>query len=428
MDTKRRIRGIIFAGLSLIILLGVLFLWNENRKKLPTSITWCYVSGEEGEQRHVEWVAQRFRTRYPDIELKLERLPSDIGPDILNSRIASDDAPDVFYISGLPTFRDYEASGHLYDLSGQPFLKNLDNDFLKYGQVNGKQVVVTASFDVLGIVYNKDLFERYQIRIPQTYSELIDVCRRLEEEGIVPFATGFQTAWTAEAFFMNFAEVKCAGQDAKWYSDKMNLHSSFQEDEAFKNAFESMYGLKPYFSADPMEADWNDALELMLNGKAAMICGGSWAVDGILGKDPDMNIGIFATPVSENKDDTKLIIIPAGGNVLFQSEDEEKVRAGLMLMNEIYSEEALEHEIITANRFISTASDEIQVFSVWQDVEQYIKRDQVFNRGGIDAFTSEYFHIMRKELIRFIAYEEADADGFAASLDAGFQARSRPRE
>lgn len=417
---KKKGRNLIFLGLCVFIIMNIAFIYRK-WQTVPIELTWYYVSEEQGAQRHIEWVADRFRSKYPQIRLKLKKLPSENGPEFLSSLIASDRAPDVFYISGYSTIRDYEASGHLYNLNGQPFLENLDKDFLEYGQIKGKQVVVTASYDVLGTVYNKEIFGRYGLEIPKTYSELIALCDKLLDLGIIPFATGLKTGWTAEAFLMNFAEIQCAGKDDQWYSDKMKLQSQFCNDTEFKDSFRLLYNLKPYFSDQSLETDWNSALELMLEGKTAMICGGSQAVDGILGKNPDMQLGIFATPVLEDEEEPRIVVIPAGGNVLFNSTDKRRIEAGLLLMNEIYSEEALEHEIKTANRFVALqetgdSSDALK------DVERYIQSGQIFNRGNIETFTKEHTNIIRNELLKYLSYEREDADGFAESLDNAFNA------
>ncbi len=388
----------------------------------PTEITWVYTSNEEGGQQQVEWIAENFRKKYPQITLNVERLPSDQGRQLLSTKIASDDAPQIFYISGRADYREFNNAGYLYDLTGQPFLENLNADVLADGQVDGKQLVVVASTDALGITYNKDLFEEYDLKVPTTYSELTALCDRLLELGITPFATGFKSAWTAEAFFMDFAEIQCSGTDSEWYNKKMNLETTFSEDEAFKDAYEHFWNLKKYFTDDFVGTEWNDALELMATGKAAMVGGGNWAFDGVLSKNPDMHIGMFATPISEDPADTKIVVTPAGGNVLFNSDDPDKIKAGLLLMEEMYTDEAINHGIELTKQYSTGKHITAELPAAWGDVNAYINDGMSFSRSGIDTFTAEYINILRTNIISYLMEETLDIDAFAAQMDADFAA------
>ena len=65
---------------------------------------------------------------------------------------------------------------------------------------NGKQYAVPMDYAGIGIIYNKDIFEKYNLTPPATYRELEKVCRELKNNNIVPFAGLLKENWSMGHF------------------------------------------------------------------------------------------------------------------------------------------------------------------------------------------------------------------------------------
>lgn len=50
-----------------------------------------------------------------------------------------------------------------------------------------------------GILYNKKIFEEHGWKIPQTWSELMNLCDEIQAAGLQPFTMGFKDTWTCLA-------------------------------------------------------------------------------------------------------------------------------------------------------------------------------------------------------------------------------------
>ena len=61
---------------------------------------------------------------------------------------------------------------------------------------------------ISGVFYNKEIFEQYNLEIPQTVSQLEQVCDTLVENGITPFALANASKWTGSMYFMSLATRK----------------------------------------------------------------------------------------------------------------------------------------------------------------------------------------------------------------------------
>lgn len=69
-------------------------------------------------------------------------------------------------------------------------------DLVKYHyQSDGKIYGVGAVESTSGIIYNKEIFERCHLQIPQTYQEFLDVCKVLKKRGIMSIGVGGSDLW-----------------------------------------------------------------------------------------------------------------------------------------------------------------------------------------------------------------------------------------
>ena len=119
--------------------------------------------------------------------------------------MSSGECPDMYTSwSGGPMIEYIEAG----------FAQPLDELYEKYGlkekymdaalaqaTYDGKLYAVPVyNVSLAGIFYNKEIFERYNLEVPSTVSELEAVCDRLLEEGIIPFALANAPKWTGSMY------------------------------------------------------------------------------------------------------------------------------------------------------------------------------------------------------------------------------------
>ena len=64
------------------------------------------------------------------------------------------------------------------------------------------------------MVYNKDLFDEYQVSVPTTWDEFLNVCEVFKEAGIIPQAFGDLEAW-AVCHYMTTFNTLCVPDDVR---------------------------------------------------------------------------------------------------------------------------------------------------------------------------------------------------------------------
>lgn len=142
---------------------------------------------------------------------------------------------DDLYLLNPDTLRTLAEEGKLKDLSGLDCAKNLRDVVKAANVVDGKLVAIPQEVVAYGLFVNKDMFDRYDLELPETPEEFLECCRVFQENGIeTPVGAN---RWWLETFVL-----------AQAYADLYNGGNTEAEIEAL-NSGESKYSdyMRPGF-------------------------------------------------------------------------------------------------------------------------------------------------------------------------------------
>ncbi len=91
---------------------------------------------------------------------------------------------DDLYLLNPDTILALGAEGKLEDLSGLDSAKNLREVVRVANTVDGKLVAIPQEVVAYGLFVNKDLFDQYNLDLPETPEEFLECCRVFQENGI----------------------------------------------------------------------------------------------------------------------------------------------------------------------------------------------------------------------------------------------------
>ena len=223
---------------------------------------------------------------------------------IMKTRFVREDYPDVVAIGGDASYADFVDSNILADVTEYPGMANIQPAYqeimksVTYVPMDGIYGVPYIA-NAAGMLYNKDMFAEKGWEIPTTWTEFCDLCEQIKAEGeVLPLYLGFLDTWTILSPW-NSMLVELVPSD---HIRKVNAGEAKFADY-YREPAEKLLKLLEYGEDGPMAYSYEDACTAFARGQSAMFPCGSFAVPQILGANPEMNIGLFAMPASDDPDD-----------------------------------------------------------------------------------------------------------------------------
>jgi raffinose/stachyose/melibiose transport system substrate-binding protein len=249
-----------------------------------------------------QFKAKELADKNIEVTIKAEMPNSDQAKQILQTRLASNDAPDLFtlHANDIPT---YYNAGYLSDLADQSAIQSLYEPIKKTVTYDGKVVVLPLESSTWGYLYNKKMFKELGLTPPNTLDEMKVVIEKLNVASIAPFQLAFQESWVPQLMTAQSLGGIVSSQHPDWI-EKMNAGQASYKDVAA--IFDIIDLINANGTKKPFEVGNEAGAADFANGKSAMWVQGPWNADAILKVNADFEIGVAALPVSNDAKDTMI--------------------------------------------------------------------------------------------------------------------------
>lgn len=378
-------------------------------EKEQVTLRWMQFQVEYAEQ--VKNMAAAYEKEHPNVKIEVEVIGDDYY-DILKTKASSGDMPDVFMTAGYNEINTYKE--YITDLSDQPFVKNIADAAIECVSLDDKVVGLPVQMSGNGIVYNKEIFKKYNLDIPTTVSELENVCKVLQDNGITPFANQFKDDWLlGQLYNYGFSNV----EDTIDYIKRLKAgDTTIAETQQMKDIMNVLDLMLKYGQDKPLDAGWNEAVAMFAQGKQAMIFEGIWAYDTISQIAPDMEVGLFALPTTDDAAKTKMAADVNG--VWHVSNTSKHPEVAKDILNWIVTSDAGKDFLLKECQVIPAMKDMKFEGSnpLSKDVAQYISD----NNTGIwswPLWPDGFYNESGKKLQEYISDGSGNTDATLQSLD-----------
>ncbi|WP_311213731.1 MULTISPECIES: extracellular solute-binding protein [unclassified Arthrobacter] len=238
------------------------------------------------------------------------------GVDVVSASFVRGNPPDIALANYNMETSRFVQRGALSDLSGTDAASRIREDLQplmdQYGTYQDRTSALPYSVMASSVIYNKEIFAANNIKVPTTWSELIAACERLKAAGVTPFYATWKDDWTiAQGWF----DYSVGGQvDTLDFFDKLAAEGtgvgpessvSFQKD--FEQPVAKMLKLATsYVNKDAASRAYGDGNLAFSQGKAAMYLQGPWAFSEIAKTAPDLKLGTFPLPMTDDPRDLRV--------------------------------------------------------------------------------------------------------------------------
>ncbi len=238
--------------------------------------------------------------------------------------------------------------------------------------IGGKTYALPLELNIVPLYYNKAIFARYNLEVPETYEDFLKIVETLVENKVVPIALGNRDRWTGSLWYMYLAD-RLGGPEV--LTNAINRTGSFEDESLIKAAEEvqklvDMNGFVRGFnglSNDEGKAEF-------LNENAAMYLMGSWELPNFttndeIPKEFRDNVGYFKFPtISGGKGDIDSWVGGPGVG-LFVAENspvKEEAKKFVKFFVESWGQEAVSRAGVTPATAVDTST--LQLPQLYIDV------------------------------------------------------------
>ena len=271
-------------------------------------LNWLHRYPEERYVDYFQGLADSYMAEHPNVQINIEVVGDIAMKDKLKVMAGGGEMPDIFYSWPGEFAGQFARNGLVLDLTpyieADPEWKDSISDvFWDYVEMYDMHVGVPFRYSLSVMEYNKKIFEECGVEVPETFSELKEVCAVLKEHGYIPIAFGDNPNWPT-AHYLTQMFPQFVGQDV--YEADCNAATGTWTDPGYVEAIETLQDLvnSGCFNDNINSLSYDQATLLFYEEKAAMLYGGSMAMETAADELGDENLGWMKFPVADGADGT----------------------------------------------------------------------------------------------------------------------------
>ena len=276
------------------------------------------------------------------IHLEMEVAPSGSELDnLVKTRLNTGTMDDICLYNSGSLFMALNPSKYFVDLSDQDFVSRYDGAYKDTVSVGNAVYGVPATCSqVDGWLYNKKVYEKLGLKVPQTWDELMRNCDVIKKAGITAIIGSYADSWTAQPIFLGDAYSVLYG-DPTFADDFTANKASYAETPSALRAFEKLSESAPYVNEDCMSTNYDAAIEMLATGQGAHYVMLTQALTNINSLYPEAidDIGIFAQPGDTPEETGMTVYMP---NSFYVSKTSKQIDAAIRWLGFFVSAEGMD--------------------------------------------------------------------------------------
>ena len=273
------------------------------------------VDNADASLKPAQALAEAFHAKNPDVTVQVQTRPGGSeGDNIVKTRLSTGEMTDVFLYNSGSLFQALNPQQNLLPLTGEPWANQVEEIFKPTVSADNELygAPITGS-SAGGILYNKKVYERLGLQVPETWAEFMANNAKIKAAGIDPVIGAYQDTWTSQLFVLaDFHNLAAA--DPSWAEKYTAGQVKYAQEPAVKG-FQRLEEVHKagYQNKNYRSMKFEAGMKLLASGKAAHFPMLTFAV-GTLASDPEHinDVGFFGQPGDDASKAGMTIWMPAG--------------------------------------------------------------------------------------------------------------------
>ncbi|MCL9663292.1 extracellular solute-binding protein [Paenibacillus hunanensis] len=222
-------------------------------------------------------IIQDYEKQHPDVKIQTEILGNDQYREKLKVLASSNELPDVGMTWSDGFLKPY-VEGQLFTPLDDVIDANLKDAFIpgvkESYAIDGKTYGMPLELNISYIFYNKEIFKKYNLQVPKTYTEFKNIVNTLNQNKVIPAAVGNKEGWPGSFWFMYLAD-RIGGPTI--LTDVIQGKRSFNDPDILKAATEvqNLVDMNTFEKGNSGLSN-DEAKGYFMNEQAAMFLTATW--------------------------------------------------------------------------------------------------------------------------------------------------------
>ncbi len=298
-------KSMLAKGLSLFVALALLLTalpvlaLAQTHEDVTLTLWSIWSSDSESNKAPFLKTLEEFKAAYPWIHVELDMNEAEAYKAKIKTAVAANEAPDVFYYNAGGLLKSFVDAGKvlpLNDYIAQDVWDRLVDGTLSNMTFDGKVYGLPYTLACSVLYCNTELFEKNNVKIPETWSELMAAVKAFKEAGITPMTTGGKDRWPT-CMYTDLITLRAAGYQESYNAFYKTDNGSFVSD-GMKLAAQKFYELiQAGAFPEGVVALTRDESEVpFYAGEVAMYVNGNWTASNCQADTSKVKGKIVAVP------------------------------------------------------------------------------------------------------------------------------------
>lgn len=259
------------------------------------------------QSEELEELIRKFEAENPGYRINYEAIGNADGYlDILYRRIDSGETDDLFMLNPF-AFAVAKSRGYIgkdiCDLKNKMFLAQYNDTIRSLLDLGGHVIGVPMEMGVIGLFVNKDMLDKFKLKIPENLGEFRKTCGILKEKGIAPIVLNITEMGFSSSHILAVGRSFCVNSQNSIDTEAVRTGKK-PLGEIFRPGMELVaeFNRSKYFAFGKTATlgDWSGDMEAFVGQRAAFLVGATWQIARINKAKPPFKYEFVPLPIADD--------------------------------------------------------------------------------------------------------------------------------